>query len=143
MNRRATMATFRSACESRLVVVVALALASLQAAAVVQAQNWATSSTSPQGGTLLAFVAKSDGNLFSCEVIGSNAEGAWTATSHGMPGAGAVGQVSLHYGTNMDLYVFTRTASGNLFLRSAPHVFNNGNPQWAWTNLGNPAGTTI
>lgn len=106
--------------------------------------DWAIPLESPQGGGLTAFAARSDGFFFACEVNGNVATSSWTATSHGKPGSGALGTPSAHFhSSNTDVYIFTRTQSGNLYVRSAPQAFNNSNPSWSWTNLGKPASTTI
>jgi hypothetical protein len=128
-------------CGALLLLAGLLALAVPRAA---QAQHWALGLESPQAGGLTAFAARSDGTFFACEVNGNDAAASWTATSHGKPGLGATGEASMHFhSTNTDLYVFTRTASGNLYLRSAPSAFNNPSPAWSWTNLGKPSSATI
>lgn len=106
--------------------------------------DWAVPIESPQSGDLTAFAARSDGTFYACTVNGNLATSSWTATSHGKPGQGATGTASAHYhSSNTDLYVFTRTLSGNLHLRSAPQAFNNSNPSWSWINLGKPSNATI
>lgn len=106
--------------------------------------DWAMPLQSPQSGGLHAFAARSDGTFFACVVNGNNATSSWTATSHGKPGQGALGTASAHYhSTNTDLYIFTRTQLGNLYLRTAPQAFNNSNPSWSWVNLGKPSNASI
>jgi hypothetical protein len=106
--------------------------------------DWAVPLESPQSGDLTAFAARSDGTFYACKVNGNVATSSWTATSHGKPGQGATGDASVHFhSTNTDIYVFVRTLSGNLYLRTAEQAFNNDNATWTWVNLGKPSTTTI
>jgi len=121
-------------------LVVLLLVASITPARA----DWAMPINSPQGGTLTAFASRSDGTFMACEVSGNTPSASWTATSHRKPGQGALGDASAHYhSTNTDLFIFTRTQSGNLYLRTAPNVFNNGSPTWSWVNLGKPSTASI
>ncbi len=122
-----------------------IAVASLFAStSFAHAGDWALPMQSPQVGGITTFASRTDGTFFTCEVDGNDPFDAWMATSHGLPGGGGVGQVSAHYHrTNTDLYAFTRTTSGNLYLRYAPLVFNDPTPSWSWHNLGKPSTASI
>jgi hypothetical protein len=116
----------------------------LFAARPAHAHDWAVLMESPQIGGIRTFANRSDGTFVSCEVNGNSAGASFTATSHGVPGGGGVGQVSAHFhNSNTDFYAFTRTSGGNLYLRYAPSAFNDDTPSWSWHNLGKPANTTL
>jgi len=75
-----------------------------------------------------------------CSVEGNDPASEWTSTSHGKPGGvGATGMPSLHW-DNADIYIFTRTLGGRMFVRSALGAFNDPTPSWTWTNAGRPPG---
>lgn len=129
-----------------LAVVFLLALwVSFGQPALAKAGQWAIPTQSPQLGRLSAFAAKSTGGgFYECKVNGNNVNAVFSVTSHGTPGLGATGDPSVHYNsTNTDLYVFTRTVSGNLHLLMSTNVFNNSNPTWSWLNLGKPSAASI
>ncbi len=99
---------------------------------------------SPQFGYITTFASRTDGTFFTCKVDGNDPYGNWFPTSHGKPGSGSVGQVSGHYrSTNQDFFAFTRTVSGNLYLRFAPMAFNDSTLDWSWHNLGKPQSASI
>jgi hypothetical protein len=99
---------------------------------------------SPQAAKLSTFAARADGNFYQCKVSGNDPNGVWTKIFHGNPGAGAIGEPSAHFRSgSSDVFVFTRTAGGPLYLRSAPQAFNNSAIAWTWTNLGQPTTASI
>jgi hypothetical protein len=125
-------------------LVAALSACLLLSAQRAHAGDWAVRMESPQFGYITTFASRADGTFVTCKVDGNDPHGNWFPTSHGKPGSGSVGQVSAHYrSTSIDFYAFTRTVSGNLYLRYAPMAFNDSTPSWSWHNLGKPQNASI